>query len=80
MMRHIVVEVQDQEKADLLYELLNALDFVTFVSTEAMNDDNTREQSLGKSSEEFFAYAGLWAERDVTFTSIRQQAWPRHDL
>ena len=80
MMQHIVVEVQDQEKAELLFALLNALDFVTFVSTEDVQDENATQKGTGDRTEEFFTYAGLWAERDITITSIRQQAWPRQYL
>ncbi|MDA0243875.1 MAG: hypothetical protein OT477_10705 [Chloroflexi bacterium] len=28
----------------------------------------------------FFAMAGLWAGRDVTIETIRQQAWPRQSI
>lgn len=80
MMQHIVVDVQDQEKADLLFELLDALDFVTFIRTEDMtNEDDTQDESSNH-SREFFSYAGLWAERDITIHSIRQHAWPRQHI
>ena len=76
-MQHITVEVQDREKAQLLYKLLQALDFVTHIST----DDREIYQNLVKETcdqtEEFFSYAGLWSEREVSATTIRQQAWPR---
>jgi hypothetical protein len=78
MMQHIVVEVQDQEKADLLVEFLNALDFITFISTENVKDGNMQQRTVKDRTQEFFSYAGLWAERDISITSIRQQAWPRH--
>ncbi|MBD3307405.1 hypothetical protein GF339_13290 [candidate division KSB3 bacterium] len=76
--QRIVVEVQDQEKADLLYQLLDALDFVTCISTEDIHEEKPRQLDMETHSQEFFSYAGLWAEHDVTITSIRQKAWPRH--
>lgn len=76
-MQHIVIEVQDQEKAELLYEVLSALDFVTCITTDEFQSENGYQKEVSDHSEEFFSYAGLWADRDLTLTSIRQQAWPR---
>ena len=79
-MQHIIVEVQDQEKAQLLYEVLKALDFVTLVSTDDSQTEMTsHHEEASTYSEEFFSYAGLWADREISLTSIRQQAWPRQN-
>ena len=76
-MQHIVVEVHDQDKADLLYELLHALNFVIFLSSESINNEKPLSHEQSETSQDFFSYAGLWAGRDMTVTSLRQQAWPR---
>ena len=78
-MQHIVVEVQDQEKARLLYEVLKALDFVTLVSTDDSQIEMLSHEEASTYSEEFFSYAGLWADREISLMSIRQQAWPRQN-
>ena len=76
-MQHIVIEVQDQEKAELLCEVLSALDFVTCITTDESQPENGYQKETPDRSEEFFSYAGLWTDRELTLTSIRQQAWPR---
>ena len=78
-MQHIIVEVQDQEKARLLYEVLKALDFVTLISTDDSQIEMTSHEEASAYSEEFFSYAGLWTDREISLTSIRQQAWPRQN-
>ena len=60
----------------MLFELLTSLDFVNVVKTSEQGDEviqtKTSEESL-----DFFSFAGLWANRDISVTSIRQKAWPR---
>jgi hypothetical protein len=75
MMEKITVHVKDKEKAQLLFELLTALDFVESVNTSSAAVD--RDSAAQEDSTDFFALAGLWAGRDVNLTSIRQHAWPR---
>jgi len=74
-MEKISVYVKDKEKAQMLSELLMALDFVEAVNT-ASEEVETASTPEGEVSD-FFALAGLWAGRDITLNSIRQQAWPR---
>jgi hypothetical protein len=69
-MEQITIRVQNKEKAQLLSDLLRSLDFVVTVET---SDDLRAE----KGDDDFFALAGLWADRDITQESLRQQAWPR---
>ncbi|MCP4369393.1 MAG: hypothetical protein GY797_14960 [Deltaproteobacteria bacterium] len=77
-MHHITVEVQNHEKAQQLYAVLQALDFVTQISStdDKQEDFLLREETPGR-SEEFFSYAGLWADREISVTTPRKQAWPR---
>ncbi len=74
-MEQIVIQIETTEKAQLLLELLKALDFVDLVnvrSEEAELDVTSQEESS-----DFFSLAGLCEGRDITLTSIRRQACPR---
>jgi hypothetical protein len=73
-MEQIVVQIKDKEKAKVLFELLTALDFVASVKsgeTEGIAVEG------GEGQIDFFAFAGLWQDRDVSLETIRQKAWPR---
>ena len=76
-MQHITVEVQDHEKAQLLYSVLQSLDFVMRISTDDEEITQDPRQDMMDRTEEFFSYAGLWSERDISVTTLRQRAWPR---
>lgn len=76
-MQHITVEVQDREKAKMLCSILQSLDFVTCISTEDQEILQCNDQGTTDKTEEFFSYAGLWSERNISVSTIRQQAWPR---
>jgi hypothetical protein len=55
--------------------LLRALDFVTSVRVAHKKDGKRASQD--KTDADFFAYAGIWANRDMTITTLRNKAWPR---
>jgi hypothetical protein len=74
-MQQIIIEVTDEAKARILVELLGVLDFVHRVRTRENNTDMSAPVS--KVTSDFFSLAGLWASRDVSLESIRQQAWHR---
>ena len=76
-MKHITVRVQDHEKAQLLCKILQALDFVMHISTDDQQINEILRQETVDRTEEFFSYAGLWSNREVSAKAIRQQAWPR---
>ena len=71
-MEQILIRIKNKEKAQLLFELLSALDFVELVET-----DSPEAAETAAGSADFFALAGLWEDREITLDSIRQQAWPR---
>jgi hypothetical protein len=79
-MHHITVEVQDREKAQQLYTVLQALDFVTQISTDESDVNHPISEKTADRSEEFFSYAGLWADREISVTTLRQRAWPRQSV
>lgn len=70
-MEQIIIQVSNKEKASLLFKLLRSLDFVEAIETsqEAHQPETT--------DDDFFALAGIWADRQVDQTSLRRQAWPR---
>ena len=76
-MEQIVIQVTDREKAQLLYQLLSALDFVKTITT-VESDMPANSAYSTEMQEDFFSFAGLWANREnLNIHSIRQQAWPR---
>jgi polysaccharide pyruvyl transferase WcaK-like protein len=79
-MQHITVEVQDHEKAQLLYRVLQSLDFVIHISTDDQEITQDLWQETVDRTDEFFSYAGLWSDREISVTTLRQQAWPRQSV
>lgn len=73
-MEQIIVTVQDQAKAALLKQFLAALDFIHSIDT-VINDES--EDAERADDSDFFAGAGLWADRDIHIDDLRRQAWPR---
>jgi hypothetical protein len=74
-MEKIYIQVKNPEKADLLVQFLKALDFVESVSrADIPVTESSQSTDL---SAEFFALAGLWADRKITLETLRQKAWPK---
>lgn len=70
-MEQIIIQVSNKEKASLLFKLLRSLDFVEAIETS----QETHQPET--TDDEFFALAGIWADRQIDQASLRQQAWPR---
>lgn len=68
-MQQLLVKVANQEKAQMLLNLLKSLDFIESVETIPDPVSNSQNEA------DFFALAGLWENRDLTTDSIRQEAW-----
>ncbi len=78
-MEQIVVQIHDKYKAKILVELLTALDFVNVVKTsESLEEEEHTFSAAG--SNDFFSYAGLWANRAITLGTLRQQAWRQYEI
>ncbi|SLM28580.1 conserved hypothetical protein [Desulfamplus magnetovallimortis] len=76
----LTVKIKDPDKAQLLYSVLKSLDFVLHVSSD--EDQEIAQRTLSGEhdrSEEFFSYAGLWSERDISVINLRHKAWPRQN-
>jgi len=78
-MEEIVIQIKDKDKVRLLTDLLQALDFVASVRV-APPKSGKRTNRRQKAEGDFFAFAGIWADREMTITTLRNKAWPRqHD-
>ena len=73
-MTQLIVQLDNEEKAKLLSEMLSALTFVNSVEVTKEKAHTVLETS--ENTEEFFSQAGLWKNRDISVESIRSKAWP----
>jgi hypothetical protein len=74
-MEQIVIQITDREKAQLLYQLIGALDFVNTITKVELDMPLS---SVSSTETEFFEFAGLWANREnIDIHSLRQKAWPK---
>ena len=71
-MEQIIIKIKDKKKAKTLLDFLNSLDFIESV----IEKDLSIEKASADGENDFFSMAGLWAGRNVTLQSIREQAWP----
>ncbi|MBF0240470.1 MAG: hypothetical protein HQM12_22435 [SAR324 cluster bacterium] len=74
-MEKITIQVEDSEKAKLLLTLLKSLDFVSFV--DSRSNEKYEKDISAKDSTDFFDYAGIWKNREISIDLIRRDAWPR---
>ncbi len=72
-MEQITIRIKDKKKAQTLLDFLKSLDFIESVSEKDLSVEKTVNENREK---DFFSMAGLWAGRDITLQSIREQAWP----
>ena len=72
-MEQITIRIKDRKRAQKLLDFLKSLDFIESISEKTLS---TEENSGANGEEDFFALAGLWAGRDISLQSIREQAWP----
>lgn len=72
-MEQITIQISDRRKARALKDFLKSLDYVEKVSTANLR----RPISVRAKKADFFAMAGVWADRDITLETLRQNAWPR---
>lgn len=72
-MEQIVIQVTDREKAQLLYQVLGALNFVNTITKVELDIPR-----VSSTETDFFEFAGLWANREnIDIHSLRQKAWPK---
>jgi len=73
-MEQIIIRIKDRKKAQRLVEFLKSLDFIESITEKELSGVNESDSENGEN--EFFALAGLWAGRDISLKTIREQAWP----
>lgn len=65
---------QGSKKAQKLIDFLKSLDFIESITEKELT--GAGESDVVNQQEQFFAMAGLWAGRDISLKTIREQAWP----
>jgi hypothetical protein len=73
-MEQITIRIKDRKKAQRLVDFLKSLDFIESITEKELSGVNESDTENG--GNEFFALAGLWAGRDISLKTIREQAWP----
>lgn len=73
-MDEITIQIKDKFKRQALLNFLKTLDFVENIRQTELPDVEAKEENQ---DEFFFSMAGIWADRDITLSSLRQEAWPR---
>ena len=73
-MEQITIRIKDRKKAQTLVDFLKSLDFIESITEKELSGVN--EAGTDNGENEFFALAGLWAGRDISLKTIREQAWP----
>lgn len=74
-MEQIILEVKDKYKAKKLSEFLSSPDFVNIVHTVEQEDEKN-QNIITDNTEDFFAYAGMRADREISLRYLRQKACP----
>lgn len=69
-MEKITLTIKDDSKLSFFLKLMKQLDFV-----EVDKSSLKRKSRVGKY--DFFASAGLWKDRDIKATELRENAWKR---
>ena len=72
-MEQITIQIKDKKKARKLVDFLKTLDFIEKVSSAELS---VPDSGASQQENDFFALAGLWANREVSLKSIREKAWP----
>jgi len=69
-MTKLVIQLDNEEKAKMLSDFLSELPYVSSVNISGEQPANDTDNN------DFFALAGLWEDRDISQSSIRNNAWP----
>ena len=72
----LVVQIHDHDKAVKLLEFLRAFDFVKIIHTDTTDEKIIQHEK----TVDFFSYAGLWANREMTVDTLRQQEWRHYSI
>ena len=56
------------------------MEHITIEVQENTDDQQASQgyrEEMTNRTEEFFSYAGLWHDREISIITLRQEAWPR---
>ena len=70
-MTRLHIKIKDNEKANIVLNLLKEL---PFVEIEESVDEKTEKSGKGNVADLF----GLWENRNITLRDIRKKAWARN--
>lgn len=75
-MERITIRVNNKQKARIVLTLLKTIGLIEDIQEES--EDWKDSQILEGQTEDtdFFALAGIWADRDITHETLRKEAWP----
>lgn len=81
-METLIVKVEGQENISFLITLLHKFDFVTVVKDKIeYNSLNSISNKIpiqwAKSKPSISDFAGIWEDRDITISKLREKAWKR---
>ncbi len=68
-MSKILIDIQDQSKKEILISLLRELQFVKFHEIEKISES--------KKASDFRRLFGIWKDRDIQLSDLREKAWKR---
>ena len=71
-MEEITIQIKDKFKRQALLDFLKTLDFVENIRQTELSVADATEPNQ---DEFFFSLSGLWADRETTLSSLRQEAW-----
>ena len=71
-MNRVLINIKDNEKADILLSLLRELPFV-----EIEDNRETPGRRQGAGTAKFSNIFGVWENRDIALDDIRKKAWER---
>jgi hypothetical protein len=72
-MEQITIQISDRRKARALRDFLKSLDYVEKITIANLSVP----ASVRRKKSDFFAMAGVWADRDITLETLRHNAWPK---
>jgi DNA polymerase IIIc chi subunit len=67
-MEQLILNIKDSSKLSFLMQLIRQLDFVEVEKVK---------KKKASAKYDFFASAGLWANRELNAKELRKQAWDR---
>lgn len=75
-METIILKIKNKKKLDHFLAFIKDLDFVEVLQDTQTSKQEVKQAKQGKSND-FFALAGIWENRDIDADDLRAKAWPK---